>query len=92
MRAGVCEAHADFQSFTKEARECLSNGGFKECLRGLEHYFGGETYSLKSLFRDERKRIVTQIVDNTLADIALYAHAVAVYGRERHLLRDAGGG
>jgi hypothetical protein len=35
----------------------------------LEHYFGGETYSLKSLFRDERKRIVTQIVDNTLADI-----------------------
>jgi hypothetical protein len=38
-------------------------------LRALDHYFGGETYSLKSLFRDERKRIVTQIVDSTLAGI-----------------------
>jgi alpha-amylase/alpha-mannosidase (GH57 family) len=83
LRAGVCEAHDEFQSFTKEARECLSNGGFRDCLRRLDHYFGRETYSLKSLFRDERKRIVTQIVDNTLADIdklygEVYEHNVTL--------------
>jgi hypothetical protein len=52
-------------------------------LRALDHYFGGETYSLKSLFRDERKRIVTQIVDSTLAGIEklygdVYEHNVGL--------------
>jgi alpha-amylase/alpha-mannosidase (GH57 family) len=69
LRAGVCEAHQEFSDFTNEVCQRLSEDGFKSCLRGLEQYFGGETYSLKSLFRDERKRIVTQIVDSTLADM-----------------------
>jgi len=69
LRAGVCEAHEEFSDFTTEARQRLSDEGFNGCLRTLDHYFGGETYSLKSLFRDERKRIVSQIVDSAVADI-----------------------
>ena len=69
LRAGVCEAREEFPDFIKEARVSLSEAGFNGCLRELNHYFGGETYSLKSLFRDERKRIVAQIVNSTLADI-----------------------
>ena len=69
LRAGVCEAHEQFHHFANEVRQRLCESGFNPCLRTLEHYFGAETYSLKSLFRDERKRIVTQIVDSTLADI-----------------------
>jgi hypothetical protein len=67
--AGVCEAHDEFFGFTREARKRLSESGVNDCLRALDHYFGGETYSLKSLFRDERRRIVTQIVDGALTDI-----------------------
>jgi hypothetical protein len=52
-------------------------------LRALDHYFGSATYSLKSLFRDERRRIIAQIVDSTLADIDklygdLYDHNVTL--------------
>jgi hypothetical protein len=90
LRAGVCEAHDEFPQFTKEARLCLSESGFVGCLRALDHYFGAETYSLKSLFRDERKRIVTQIVDSTLTNIEklygdVYEHNVTLIGFLRDL-------
>jgi alpha-amylase/alpha-mannosidase (GH57 family) len=90
LRAGVCEAHDEFPQFTKEARLCLSELGFVDCLRALDHYFGAETYSLKSLFRDERKRIVTQIVDSTLTSIEklygdVYEHNVTLIGFLRDL-------
>lgn len=70
LRAGICEAHDGFTQFTKEMSACVAKSEFNTCLRLLDNYFGFETYSLKSLFRDERRRIVTQIVDSTLADIA----------------------
>jgi Domain of unknown function (DUF3536) len=90
LRAGVCEAHDEFSEFTKEASACLAKSGFSGCLRALDHYFGTETYSLKSLFRDERRRIVTQIVDSTLADIGnlygdVYEHNVSLIGFLREL-------
>ncbi len=90
LRAGVCEAHDEFPQFTKEARLCLSNSGFSGCAQAFDHYFGAETYSLKSLFRDERRRIVTQIIDSTLADIDklygdVYEHNVTLIGFLREL-------
>ncbi len=69
LRAGVCEAHKEFSNFIKEACLRLSESGVNGGWRALDDYFGGEIYSLKSLFRDERKRIVSQIVDGVLADI-----------------------
>ena len=83
LRAGVCEAHDEFPEFVKQARQSLRDSGARECLRTLDHYFGAATYSLKSLFRDERQRIITQIVDSTLADIDklygdLYDHNVTL--------------
>jgi alpha-amylase/alpha-mannosidase (GH57 family) len=69
LRAGVCEAHDEFSQFAKQACLRLSESGFDGCSHALDDYFGAEIYSLKSLFRDERRRIVTKIVDGTLADI-----------------------
>ena len=90
LRAGVCEAHDEFSEFTKQASGFLTKSGFNGCLRALDQYFGAETYSLKSLFRDERRRIVTQIVDHTLADIDklygdVYEHNVTLIGFLREL-------
>jgi alpha-amylase/alpha-mannosidase (GH57 family) len=90
LRAGVCEAHEQFSQFLEDARLRLSETGFDGCLCTLDHYFGDATYSLKSLFRDERRRIVTQIVDSTLADIDklygdLYEHNVSLIDFLREL-------
>ena len=90
LRAGVCEAHDEFSQFAKEARLRFSESGFVGCSRALDDYFGAEIYSLKSLFRDERTRIVTKIVDSTLADIEklygdVYEHNVKLIGFLRDL-------
>lgn len=90
LRAGVCHAHAEFSQFISEARACLAGAGFTACARALNHYFDEKTYSLKSLFRDSRKRIVTQIVENALADMDklygdVYQHNVSLIGFLRDL-------
>jgi hypothetical protein len=90
LRAAVCEAHDEFPGFAKELCSRLSTLGFIGCSRAMEDYFRAETYSLKSLFRDERKRIVSQIVDTTLADIDklygdVYEHNASLIGFLREL-------
>lgn len=71
LRAGIAPAHRDFAAFAEKLRARLSQLDFQSFLPVLERYFGQEIYSLKSLFHDERRRIVTQIVDSKLADIDL---------------------
>ena len=47
----------------------------------IDQRFQGLTYSLKSLFRDERQRIVKQIVSSSLADMnRVYAEAYKQHG------------
>jgi len=69
LRAGICQAHDDFAEFMEAARGCVSRSDFKGCSRMFDQYFGDDIYSLKSLFRDQRHRIVSEIVNSTLEDI-----------------------
>jgi alpha-amylase/alpha-mannosidase (GH57 family) len=69
LHAGVAPAHRDFAAFVEQLRARLPEGGFHSYSRVFERYFGNEIYSLKSLFHDERRRILSQIVDVKLADM-----------------------
>ena len=69
LRAGIAPAHRDFAAFVEQVRALLPDCDFQSLAPVFEHYFGNEIYSLKSLFHDERRRIVSQIVDSKLADI-----------------------
>src|SRR6266542_1084484 len=69
LRAGICQTHDDFAEFIEAARGRVSRSDFTSCSRMLDQYFGNEIYSLKSLFRDQRNRIVREIVNSTLEDI-----------------------
>jgi alpha-amylase/alpha-mannosidase (GH57 family) len=55
--------------FLEPISQCFLDGDLCECSRLIAQFFRGSIYSLKSLFRDERQRIVSQIVNSTLADI-----------------------
>jgi alpha-amylase/alpha-mannosidase (GH57 family) len=57
-----------FRALTGEARRAFQAADLPECLRVLDRHFQGATYSLKSLFRDEQRRIVSQIVNSTLGE------------------------
>jgi hypothetical protein len=58
----------------EDASVPFAAGDLARCSLLIEQHFRGSTYSLKSLFHDERQRIVKQIVNSTLADIdVIYA-------------------
>jgi alpha-amylase/alpha-mannosidase (GH57 family) len=89
LHAGVCQAHHAFGDFVNQ----LENGPELQLdayLHLLHSYFGSDVYSLKSLFHDERRRILGQIVDATLSDLDelyrnVYEHNTGLIGFLREL-------
>ncbi len=68
-----------YQSMAREAGEAFERADLPQTLRILDRHFGGTAYSLKSLFRDEQRRVASQIVETTLAEVEashrqLYEH------------------
>jgi len=69
--AGICpyHGHDGCRSFVEQVSTAFSAGNFAECSLLIDQQFRGATYSLKSLFRDDRRRIVEQIVSSALTEI-----------------------
>ncbi len=75
LSAGVRPLGDDrwFDDFSDQACHAFSGADLPACLRLIDRYFYGSTYSLKSLFQDQRTRIINQIVASTLSEAeALY--------------------
>jgi alpha-amylase/alpha-mannosidase (GH57 family) len=75
----------DYSQVKEEISAAFSAGNFPETLRLLDDYVGGLHYSLKSLFKDEQKRILDVILAQTLQDAE--ARYREVYHRHGPLLR-----
>jgi alpha-amylase/alpha-mannosidase (GH57 family) len=81
LNAGV-RAFRDQQAYddmVQEASSAFSRADFPECIRIMDRHFGGVAYSLRSLFRDEQRRALEQILQSTLAEAdhgfqQLYTH------------------
>jgi alpha-amylase/alpha-mannosidase (GH57 family) len=87
LHAGVrkLEEIGNYPEITKEITSAFSNGVIPETLRLLDQYFDGLQYSLKSLFRDEQKRILDLILAQTLSDAEMRYREI--YERHGPLLR-----
>ncbi len=87
LHAGVREAatNGDFTELTTRVMEEFSAGRFPDVLDALDTYFGGMRYSLKSLFKDEQKRIIDMILSNTLQDAEASYHLI--YEKHGALMR-----
>jgi len=70
LHAGVREFNdqKDYSQVAKKIGTAFSSGDFPETLRLLDEHFDGLRYSLKSLFKDEQKRILDLILSHTLHD------------------------
>lgn len=61
-----------------EITEAFSWADFPETIRRIDRHFGESTYSLRSLFRDEQRKILEQILAVSLAEIwELYSRVFA---------------
>jgi len=58
-----------FQKLLKEISSAFLREGFEEVTRLMEQHFGESHYSLKSLFRDEQRKILDQILEATGRDL-----------------------
>ncbi len=57
-----------YQQLVDEASDAFSRADFPGCIRIMDRHFEGVAYSLKSLFRDEQRRAVQQILESTLSE------------------------
>lgn len=81
LNAGV-RRYGGEEPYTKtveELQRAFSGRDIPAVIRTLDQHFGGATYSLKSLFRDEQRRIMDHILESTLREAetslrAIYEH------------------
>jgi len=80
-----------YKTLFREAFEAFQRTDFPETLRMMDKHFGASTYSLKSLFRDEQRKILNLILDETLRDAeAVYRQFYKPYGPLMRFLKEAG--
>lgn len=58
-----------YQTLVKELSEPFGRADFPQIIREMDRHFGKSNYSLKSLFRDEQRKILSQILASTEADL-----------------------
>jgi hypothetical protein len=81
LSAGIREYQGEeaYQAMVQEVTQTFSGADFPEVIRLLDKHFGTSTYSLKSLFRDEQRKVMDSILESTLSEIEaafrqLYEH------------------
>lgn len=57
---------ADYEKLLSEAMKAFSRADIPDVIRAFDRGFGVDTYSLKSLFRDEQRNILSRILISTL--------------------------
>jgi alpha-amylase/alpha-mannosidase (GH57 family) len=78
------EIVAAHEAFVKEARAAVVRADFPAVIRAFDQYFPGSAYSIRSLFRDEQRRIVDLILASTLSEVE--AALASIYENQASLL------
>lgn len=87
VRAGVADSHGDgdFEQLVQHLSDAFSRADAAEVTRLIDERFGQQVYSLKSLFKDEQRKIVGLVIEETLAE-ALNAYK-GIYDHHAPLIR-----
>ncbi len=59
-----------FAAMVADVTEAFSRADFPETLRRLDAHVGGPFYSLRSLFRDEQRKILDSVLESSREDVA----------------------
>jgi alpha-amylase/alpha-mannosidase (GH57 family) len=70
LSAGVrrFRSEDEYHAMAQSVSDAFGRADLPEAVRVLDRHFEGTAYSLKSLFRDEQRRIVTRILETTLGE------------------------
>ncbi|MFC1915065.1 DUF3536 domain-containing protein, partial [Chloroflexota bacterium] len=94
INAGVREYQGDeaYQEMVNETTQTCAAADFTEVIRLLDKHFGSSSYSLKSLFRDEQRKVLGYILESTISEIeAAYRQLYDSQYPEMRFLSELGG-
>jgi alpha-amylase/alpha-mannosidase (GH57 family) len=74
-----------YRDVTKAARDAFYRSDLAATIHCLDQAFAGHTYSLKNLFRDEQRKVLTEVLESTVEHS--FAVAREIYEDEAQLLR-----
>jgi alpha-amylase/alpha-mannosidase (GH57 family) len=78
------EETAVWEAFLEEATAAVNRADFPAVVRCFDRTFGGQTYSIQSLFRDEQKRILDILLRGTTSEVE--TSLSAIYEKQASLL------
>jgi hypothetical protein len=87
LQAGVREYRGEeaYSELIREAGEAFLGGDLAQVIRLLDRHFAGVTSSLRSLFRDQQRKITDLILETTLANVE--ASLRQIYEEHETLMR-----
>lgn len=65
----MCDAPEAYQSMLQDLKGAFKRADFPEVIRLIDRHFEGPNYSLKSLFRDDQRKVLYQILSSTREDL-----------------------
>ncbi|MDH5695064.1 MAG: DUF3536 domain-containing protein [Dehalococcoidia bacterium] len=70
LNAGIRNYQGEeaYQAMVREVTQAFSAADFPEVIRLLDKHFGTSTYSIKSLFRDEQRKVLSHILESVLSE------------------------
>jgi alpha-amylase/alpha-mannosidase (GH57 family) len=66
-----------YQSLVAELSDVFERADFPDLIRKMDSHFGRTNYSLRSLFKDEQRKVLDQILASTLEDLESRQRAIA---------------
>jgi alpha-amylase/alpha-mannosidase (GH57 family) len=80
-----------FQALEREVTETFDRGDIAEVIRTVDKNFGSGTYSLRLLFRDEQRKIITNLLEAAMAEAStLYRNFYAQHANLIRFVTDLG--
>jgi alpha-amylase/alpha-mannosidase (GH57 family) len=58
-----------YAELARDLRESFDRADFPQTIRNMDRHFGAQSYSLRSLFKDEQRRILNEILSSTRQDL-----------------------
>jgi hypothetical protein len=58
-----------YEAMVRDLEEAFNRADFPELIRRIDRHFGGSNYSLKSLFKDQQRQILNEILTSTREDL-----------------------
>ncbi len=71
LNGGVREFSGDeaYAAMARDLEDVFARADVADVIRAMDRHFGESTYSLQSLFKDEQRKVVHQVLEATLAEV-----------------------